>query len=156
MFALSAILNSPIANAFIFTHSPDYRFRAAALQQIPILRFIPTSLGDLVTEYSTRLNEPQAFADSRLPDLLLQIDKAVLKAYDLTPRLERELLELFRGAKRPVAHDWEHWLPEDFKPFVPLQEYLSEQYRKATEPWIQEVFKPLPPDDAAALREYMD
>jgi hypothetical protein len=156
LFALSGILNGPIANAFIFTHSPDYRFRAAAVKKIPIPHLFPTSLGDLVAEYSTRLNKPQALADPRLPHLLSQIDAAVLKAYDLPPRLERELLELFRGEKRPVAHDWEHWLPEDFKPFIPLHEYLSEDYRRATEPWVQEVFKPLPSDEAAALREYMD
>jgi hypothetical protein len=87
---------------------------------------------------------------------LTRIDAAVLEAYDLPPRVERELLEFFRHEERPVAHAWKHWLPDRFEPFIPLHEFVSEQYQKATQPWIQEVFKPLPPEEVEALREYMD
>jgi hypothetical protein len=156
LFALSAILNGPVANAFIYTHSPDYRFRAAAVRRIPIPQLLPMSLGDLVAEYSARLNKPRLLTDPHLPNLLSQIDAAVLKAYDLPPRLERELLELFRRTKRPVAHDWEHWLPENFKPYIPLHRYLSPEYATATSGRILDVLKPLPENEAAALREYLD
>ena len=99
----------------------------------------------------------QWFGDrTHLGEMLNRIDAAVFEAYDLPPRLERELLEFFRDAERPTAHQWEHWLPEGFQPFIPLHKLISEEYQKATQPWVQKVFKPLPPDEAARLREYMD
>jgi hypothetical protein len=156
LIALSAILNGPIANAFIATHSPAKGFRGVAIKQIPIPPLLPTDIAELVAEYSARIAKPKLFDDEQLLRLLHQIDASVLKAYDLPPRLERELLEIFRGSNRPVGHPWKHWLPERFEPFIPLHEFMSEQYQKAIQPWIQEVFKPLPPEEVEALREYMD
>jgi hypothetical protein len=156
LLALSAVLNGPLANAYIAAHSPSNRFRASAVKRIPIPTSLPLELGDLVSAYMTKLAKPKLFDDGELITLLHRIDAAVLKAYDLPPRLERELLELFRDTKRPVGHQWTHWLPERFEPFIPLHEFVSEQYHKATQPWTQEVFKPLPPEEVEALREYMD
>ena len=63
-----------------------------------------------------------------------------------------KFLEILVGRSRT----WRHWLPERFEPFIPLHEFVSEQYQKVTQPWVQEVFKPLPPDEVEAVREYMD
>jgi hypothetical protein len=158
MLAFLAILNGPVANAFIAIHSPAKGIRATAVGNIPIPYTLPNHLSELVFEYSSLLNEDQIMHsnDARLAMLLTRIDAAVLEAYDLPPRMERELLEFFIHEKRPVDHAWEHWLPERFEPFIPLHEFVSEQYQKATQPWTQEVFKPLPPEEAEALREYMD
>jgi hypothetical protein len=46
--------------------------------------------------------------------------------------------------------------PDNFKPYIPLHRYLSEEYKTATSGRILEVFKPLPENEAAALREYME
>ena len=153
---LSRVVNGPLANAFIAACSPDRRFRVSAVKRIPIPHSIPSDIAELVFEYRTKLAKPKLFDEEALLDLLHQIDAAVLKAYDLPPRLERELLESFRNSNRPIAHPWRHWLPERFEPFIPLHEFVSKEYRKATQPWIQEVFRPLPPDEVEALREYMD
>ena len=155
LLALSGILNGPIASAFIATQAPDFRFRVELVERIPIPSTIPAIIGDLVSEYVGRLNKPQLFDDPGLAKLLCQIDAEVLKAYDLSPRLERELLEFFRNSERPAAHQWEHWFPENFEPFIPLHEYLSEGYQTAIKPWERELFAPLPEDEAEGLRRYM-
>jgi hypothetical protein len=155
LLALSALLNGPIANAFIATQAPDFRFRVDSIERIPIPSTIPAIIADLVSEYVGHLNGPRLFDDQRLGELLWQIDAEVLKAYDLPPRLERELLEFFRNAERPVVHEWDHWFPENFQPFIPLHEYLSDEYREATKPWERDLLAPLPEDEAAALRRYM-
>ena len=154
--ALSAVVNGPVANAFIATRSPDRRFRVSAVKRIPIPLSIPGDIAELVFEYRAKLAKAKLLDEEALLALLHQIDAAVLKAYDLPPRLERELLETFRNSSRPVAHPWKHWLPNRFEPFIPLHEFVSEEYQKATRPWIQEVFKPLPEEEAEALRQYMD
>ena len=158
MLELAAILNGPLANAFLSVRSPQKGIRLTAIRAIPI----PAESGDrllsLIIEYLRLLesNEIVLGYNSRLTEVLALIDAAVLESYDLPPHLEHELLEHFRGAHRPVAHDWQHWYPEEFKAFIPLHRYLSDEYRVATSGWVLEVFKPLPEDEASALREYLD
>jgi hypothetical protein len=94
--------------------------------------------------------------DKRAAETLNEIDAAVLAAYDLSPRLERRVLEYFRGEVRPTLHEWQHWFPENFTPYIPLHEYLSPQYQKATTPWVQQIFTPLPEEEAEALARHMD
>jgi hypothetical protein len=159
ILGLAAILNGPVANAFLSVHSPQKGIRITAVEAIPFPGSVPPQLSDLVTEYLHTLGDAkQLFMnhDARLRELLMHIDAAVLEAYDLPPKLERDLLDYFRGAERPVAHLWQHWLPDNFKPYIPLHRYLSEEYKIATSGRVLEVFKPLPKDEAAALREYMD
>jgi hypothetical protein len=151
-----AVINGPLANAFIATHSPANRFRASAVRQIPIPFALPDELGDLIDDYATALVRPKLFQENAFLETLHQIDAAVLKAYDLPPRLERELLDCFASTARPTAHPWKHWLPPNFAPFIPLHEFLSQEYKKATQPWVQETFKPLPPEEADAILKYMD
>jgi hypothetical protein len=156
LLALSAILNGPLANAFIAAHSPANRFRASAVRRIPIPVDVTADIGELVADYIGRLNRPKLFEESELLSVLYRIDAAVLKAYDLPPRLERELLDYFKGFQRPIVHPWKHWLPDQFEPFVPLHEYFSGAYQRAIQPWVRDVFQPLPPDEADAFSEYMD
>jgi N-6 DNA Methylase len=157
---LCAILNSPIAVAYIASHSPPDRIRASTVKSIPIPIQLTTRIGELVQRYIVTLTErTKLFSrqfDERANLALYKIDAAILESYDLPPRLERRVLEYFRGENRPTSHDWRHWFPENFKPYVPLHEYLSPEYQKITRPWIQEVFTPLPPEEAEALSDYMD
>jgi len=65
--------------------------------------------------------------------LLQSVDAEVLRLYDLPPRMERQLLDLFTGWKRPgVPFDFERYFPEDFEPWFPLHMYLSEDYQRST------------------------
>ena len=67
--------------------------------------------------------------DERLSALLLEIDAAVLQAYDLPARLEHELLSYFPAEGRPVAHDWQHWNHPEAITGLTLAERLSLRYR---------------------------
>jgi hypothetical protein len=158
--SLAAVLNGPLANAFAAVHSPKDRIRLGTLSAIPIPESVPHRVTELAKLYTRVVSQGIDFFSAKrvgqAEAILDQIDALVLKAYDLPPRLEKELLEYFRTAKRPTVHEWKHWLPDDFVPCIPLHEVLSEQYKVATRSWIKEVFTPLPPNEAAALREFMD
>ena len=65
---------------------------------------------------------------------LLQIDALVLKGYDLPPRLERQLLDFFRGCgnSRQVPFQFNDYFPIDFEPAFSLLDYISEEFRLST------------------------
>ena len=79
--------------------------------------------------------EKSAFQDSssaieQARQALLQIDALVLKGYNLPPRLERQLLDFFRGAQRPVPFPFTEYFPASFRPTIPLWMYVSPEYQK--------------------------
>jgi hypothetical protein len=157
--ALCAVLNNPVAVAYIASHSPPDRIRVGAVESLPIPRTLTPKIDELVNRYMSILAERTKLfiqLDSRANETLNEIDAAILASYDLSPRLERRVLEYFRGEARPTLHEWQHWFPENFAPYIPLHEYLSPQYQTATTPWVQKVFAPLPPEEAEALADYMD
>jgi hypothetical protein len=98
-------------------------------------------------------------ADSEvwLSSLLVEVDAAVLKAYDLSPRLERRLLEFFRGHEdeRRVGHRFEGWLPEDFTAYIPLHEYIGPLVQQNRGAWALDVFTPAPEEEVATLKQYV-
>jgi hypothetical protein len=154
LLVLSAVLNGPVANAFIAAHSPANRIRAAAVAHIPVPTSLPNEIADLVFEYTSVLTDPAPLRDDneRLAALLTQIDAAVLDAYDLSPRLERDLLAYFHDAERPVAHGWKHWDIRNPMPGLRLAERLSGRFQPQGN-WVAEVFQPLPEDEAVLMRE---
>jgi type I restriction-modification system DNA methylase subunit len=157
---LAAVLNGPVANAFVAVHSPSNRVRVSTMQALPLPLSLPLEVAPLVAAYvdlvSASALEVDPTRDRRVARLLDEIDALVLKSYDLPPRLERELLEMFRDSDRPTVHTWRHWLPTDFVPAVPLHEYLSGEYAKARKNWLIDVFTPLPEAEAALVRDYME
>jgi type I restriction-modification system DNA methylase subunit len=157
---ISALLNSPVANAFLSVYAPTKGFRIGILQKLPIPRVIDVDLiSDLVENYQcvlAMLPIEKSGRDLELNKLLIEIDAAVLHAYDLPPRLERMLLNYFRGYKRPVLHYFDEWFPEGYSPFIPLHEYIGTEYKKITGRWVQDVFQPLTPSEAKLLQDYLD
>jgi type I restriction-modification system DNA methylase subunit len=156
---LCAILNNPVAVAYIAAHSPPDRIRLQIVEDVPLPVRVPRGLGRLVHEYTDRLDHlsittPSAAENAR--EALTAIDVAILSAYDLPPKLERRLLEYFRGDYRPTAHPWSHWFPEGFRPFIPLSEYVSGEYKQAAGNWLSRDITPLPADEAEALRRILD
>ena len=77
----------------------------------------------------------------------------MLGAYDLPARLERQLLDYFRDAGRPVAHAWQHWDTRYPTPGLTLAQRMSRRFHPRGS-WIREVFQPLPADEAELLRTY--
>ena len=158
LLAYAAVLNGPVANAFLAAHSPAKGIRISAIKQVPMPSMLPAGMGELVTEYLEyvrRLHEstPSDANEAHLRDLLTLIDARVLEAYDLSAGLEGELREFFRGSERPVAHTWQHWDQHDAAPGLTLAERLSGRFRPHGT-WILDVFRPLPTDEAKLLRVY--
>ena len=109
--ALTAILNGPVASAFVFDHSAGIDNYLSLLKQIPMPNLTQEQtdlIVSLVNEYRAcrewlRQEPGRAMAlEPRCRDLLLQIDAAVLEAYDLTAELEAQLLQVFEGVERPM------------------------------------------------------
>ena len=155
LLSFAAMLNGPIANAFLATHSPANRIRISAMEQIPVPSVLPSHLGDLVASYIEHLREPElpGLRDKQAETLLTMIDAAVLAAYDLPPRLEQQLRDYFREANRPVAHTWRHWDVRDPTPGLTLSERVSRRFH-SNGSWIRQVFQSLPADEAELLRTY--
>jgi hypothetical protein len=158
--ALCALLNGPVGIAYIACHSPPDRIRVSAVNAVPIPPEVPRELEGLIKQYTRIAAQGEGLFSERTTEradkLLNQIDALVLRAYDLPPRLEKQLLEYFRGSTRPTVHEWTHWFPVGFSPYIPLYEYLSDDYRKARKENLLSVFAPLPVAEAAALREVLD
>lgn len=109
---LCAILNSPLANAFSFVHDEQKHLRKETLQTLPLPSArISREIGSLIGEYVAACEGDDGPLFSSRPksaqDLLLEIDALVLKAYDLPPRLERELLRFMGEGQRPSRVDFE-------------------------------------------------
>ena len=78
---------------------------------------------------------------------MLAIDAEVMRLYDLPPKLEWQVLNLFDGHKRKgVDFDFDRYYPEGFESWIPLHEYLSEEYQRSTpsfvKKWVEEVRSP--------------
>jgi len=158
---MCAILNGPVASAFTKEHSTSTESRPLvdAVRNIPIPVVLPDAIEKSVRAYEEAVADTsnQLFkTHEHLARLLSEIDASVLRAYDLPPRLEKRLLEYFRGSDRPVTHEWSHWFPDDFESYLPLYRYLSDEYQLATSGWVTKVFKPLPAAEADAVREFLE
>jgi type I restriction-modification system DNA methylase subunit len=154
--SICSIINGPLGNAYISANSPPDRFRINTLETLPLPREIPPELSTLVREYSETVNAAPLFSNYLLEqELLDRIDAIILKAYDLPPRLETELLEYFRDKKRPTIHPWRYWFRERSSAFTPLHEHISGEHSKAGGRWVLDVFSPLPEEEAALLRNYL-
>jgi len=95
---LAAVLNGPVANAWLSRHRTGRDIQARYIKSIPIPSFSPTA-EELITRYVDRYIRFQGTAEAIA--ILLKIDAAVLDAYGLSEEAEGELLAWFDGARRP-------------------------------------------------------
>ncbi len=134
---LAALLNSPIAAAFTYAHSFQRTIPKRAYQDIPIPGMSSDSVQviySLVHSYVEALHKNKAEAKN----ILLKIDAEILKLYNLPPRLERKLLDIFWGQQRPVPFEFTGYIPLEIDSWIPLHIYLSEQCRESTPRKIME------------------
>ena len=74
---------------------------------------------------------------------LLALDAEVLKLYDLPPRLERQLLDLFTGVERKgVGCDFRGYYPPGFTSYLPLHMVISDRFQRAAADATADRFKP--------------
>ena len=162
--ALEAILNGPLANAFLTERASSQHFTNKMMKDLPLPKGLRL---DGIVEASQRYHRARADAeaavlgrddmDDTLNRLLVELDAEVLKAYDLPPRVERQLLDFFRSheADRRVEHRFMGWIPETFTAFVPLHEYLGPLIQRNRGPWALDAFRPAPEEEVAVLRRYV-
>jgi type I restriction-modification system DNA methylase subunit len=164
---LWAILTSPLGNAFIHAKSGKRDIDTKTYEAIPLpcLRdprdCVPVE--QAVKTYVSRALEADKLAmqtsEDELKSLRLQVDAKVLNLYDLAPRDERMLLDLFTGYKRlGVPFEQTEYFSSDFLPFVPLHEYLSPAFKRSTAGEIRKIDfeKMLSPRMKEALRHAVE
>jgi hypothetical protein len=141
-----AICNSPYANAYVFSHSTKLHITSGVLRALPVPR-LTRDFGDRI---APKVREYFRAAKSDVVSarrILLEIDAEVLERYELPPRLERSLLDIFAGNPRPgVPFKFDRYYPDGFEPALPLRVFLSSQESTAgkllstlSKPWPSSV-----------------
>ena len=152
---LWALLNSPLANAYVFAHVRKRDIPVSTMNALPVPQpsaSDATAVTERVTDYlvACRDSESKFFAprdSNKLRHLLTLVDAEVLRLYDLPARMERRLLDLFAGEKRPgVPFDFDRYYPPDYTPCFNLHEYLSDDYQRSTAGALRERGAVEPPE----------
>ncbi len=161
--SLWALANSPFANAFAYCNSMERNNTAGMIRSMPV-PFVSQDLSrleKLVEEYFALSKKQMPFAldgddkwNVEKKKSLLKIDAEVLRLYDLPPRLERQLLDYFIEVQRKgVDFEFDRYYPEGFDSWIPLHEYLSEEYQRSTPSFVNEwVEKNRSPEVIRALK----
>ncbi|MFH1673651.1 MAG: N-6 DNA methylase [Pseudomonadota bacterium] len=154
---ISALINSPLVNAALYVRGGKRLNQNYTLEQIPVPfpEAIDTEkITHLITNYANlRLRIKDSDNQQIIQECiqtLMEIDGLILKAYDLPPRLERKLLEFFRGYRRPLPFDFPDYYLEDFAPCIPLHKYLEMDLKQAS---AGELLKRIVPFDSADVHE---
>jgi len=108
---VSAVLNAPIANAWVYSWSDKRDNKLDTLKKIPFPKF--TAIDQKLIEQKVGKLEELLSSDEVLQHpsmpvlrrLLMQVDAAVIQAYGLSEDLENELVDAFDQALRPLAFD---------------------------------------------------
>lgn len=141
---LWALLNSPLGNAYMHTHSTKRDMLGGTLEDLPVPILgadAHAALEQAVNRYllaaRTYVTGADAQADlfsqrstdgtssETLRNLLWQIDAQVLQLYELPPELEQRLLHLFAGAERGgVPFEQHEYFPKRFTLLSRLSDLL--------------------------------
>jgi hypothetical protein len=105
--SLWAILNSPFANAYMYCNSMERHNLAGTVRRMPIPSCARGTLEELerrVAEYFKLMKKKDSEFGIDIRDktkhLLLSIDAEVMGLYDLPPKMEKRILDLFQGIQR--------------------------------------------------------
>jgi len=160
---LAAILNGPVANAFVATREGKTDITNDTIEDIPLPEIGTEQMAELQQLIQSYLAVVERSADEIMShamlsereatEILRYIDAIVLEGYDLPPRLERSLLDYFRGAKRQSRYHFPDYFPSSFKPYFSLREYLSAEFHLGSASEFRKDFEPPPPDVLAAMQK---
>lgn len=113
LLTIACILNSPLANVFSYVHDPYKGLRIDTMERLPMPRRpMPSGLSELVREYVASIPSEGPLFESgkrKAAMILMEIDALVLAAYDLPPKMERELLRFIAGGERPCGHPFPNY-----------------------------------------------
>ncbi|MFI5386880.1 MAG: class I SAM-dependent DNA methyltransferase [Fimbriimonadales bacterium] len=148
---LWALLNSPAANAYAYCCSGKGETLVKEWQAFPLPRLTLEGMQSIEAAASAYLAAVEASESAFMqPDrkkavkqALLALDAEVLKLYDLPPRLERQLLDLFTGVERKgVGCDFHGYYPPGFASYLPLHMIISDRFQRAAAGATVDRFKP--------------
>lgn len=139
---LAALLNSPLINAFLIAHpsSGERHNQIRALEEAPFPSFTSSSIQSiiaLVHQYKSlraqwRAQPERTEFEAACRETLTKIDAEVLAAYDLPPRLEKQLLDTFAGQERPGPVRFTGYYPQGFQPAIPWRIYISQAFQSSS------------------------
>ncbi len=137
---VAAILNSPVANAFLYTHRTSRHNRLGVVRRIPIPPLSEAARQEIVSfvrayeleRAEWRLDDRLQIHDPRCREILNHLDVILLRAYDLAPREERDLLDIFTGFPRPGPVRFTEYFARSFRPAIPWAEYISADFPRAS------------------------
>ncbi|MEO8499087.1 MAG: hypothetical protein ABI614_28820, partial [Planctomycetota bacterium] len=111
--SLWALLNSPLANGFAFSHLGKRDNVVSVIQKIPMPKTHDLAVLDsVVTTYFDAVNQCVEAAKVKL--LLSHVDAEVFRLYDLSVKHESQLFALFADWKRVgVPFEQTRFLPEE-------------------------------------------
>jgi len=173
---LWALLNSPIANAFMARDTMQRDNRDGDLANIPVPTLSPAGVAAIVNAasqyrkvalacekevakraaqrrnaaplFNRGAEEVPASVGDDVRHALLGMDAAVVRLYSLPVRLERQLLEFLSEHERPdVGCTFTGYYSAGFKSLVPLHKYISAGYRGST---VDQVADRMKPDGSSA------
>jgi hypothetical protein len=122
---LWALLNSPVANAYAYSHLGKRHNIVGDIRKIPIPKVRSfEGVERAATAYLAAASSETASAT--LERLLLQVDAEVLKLYSLPLDLEQRVLELFSGRKRVgVPFKQTMYLPREIEGKVRFSDFVQ-------------------------------
>ena len=153
--AIAAVLNGPVANAFLGDLTFAKRLTLEDVKKVPLPRALEKlGLDTLVLDYMRLLQTPGFDAQKQdiLRTALLRIDAAVLTGYDLPPRMERLLLRQFTGQVRQVPFHFDKFYP-DAVPALPLRDIVGGVLERAQWPLLAPAFERVSQADGDAVWE---
>jgi hypothetical protein len=139
---LAAVLNGPIANAFIYSHGDKPHTALATIRAVPVPHFSERQVQDLEQLVHEYVVAASAHSDPNQPNrtlesLTLEIDAMVLDAYGLPPPLEREMLNFFRGHTRPLPYRLDDYVGQLIRKRLTQQlSALDEDAEEQQRTWI--------------------
>lgn len=148
---LWAVLNSPVANAYGYCTSGKQQTLVSEWRQFPMPRLTPEQSAAIESAAAAYLEAVEADeavfmkpqSQQRIKRALLRLDAEVLRIYNLPPRLERMLLDLFTGIERKgVGCDFRGYYPPGFTSFLPLHFIISEDFARAAADVTIDRFQP--------------
>ena len=140
LHGLWAFLNSPLANAYVYCNSMERHNLKGTVFSIPLpsanrgtLKHVEDMAGQYFELTRAHPLEVGRETSDEAKQLLLSIDAEVMRLYDLPPKMEKRVLDLFQGVQRKgVDFEFTGYYPEEYESAVPLHEYLSEEYQRST------------------------
>jgi hypothetical protein len=128
---IAAILSGPVVNAFLNDHEDGKHITKEVLGSAPLPR--PTALDSATIRHLVGVYKKEVAREhwDEARGTLRAIDARVLEAYELTPLMERRLLDYFAGSRRPVPFEFGDYYPRGFEAAIPLALLDSEVFRRS-------------------------